>query len=839
MEKRALFDTGLLFLLGILTGLLPSLRDRALFVGTAAFLLAAVILPASKYKGKRKRRLCLLFFILAFAFFAGLLRSGLCLEEERQVLCNAEEISGLRIRGKVEKKTKKTGYMELILKDCVTEKGDRLGHISLSSDRELPIGAQVIFSADQAEIRQQRNDGGFDEKTYLRSKGIFIKLKNPDFEEAAVPAFSPGEWLYRLRSRLSSFYLANLPGEEGGVLSAMALGDRAGMDTEVKDLFSAAGIAHLLAVSGLHISLVAMSLYKLLRKCRLSFAISFAGAVPGALFYALLTGFSVSGERALIMFTIYLFSQVAGEAYDMLTSLSVALLIILLKNPYAVYDTGFIFSFGAVFVVAAFAGPVTNAYDQLLRYRHRTIHGWEPSALERFSSALFSSAVVCFGTIPLVASFYYIIPTCQILLNALLIPLMSILLPTALLAGIFSLPLLLFPAHIIIYLYEWTAALSLKLPLARIVTGKPSLLRMALYYSCYYILIRLLLKFFQRLIAAENLADTRTAVRKLRRRYLPLALVLAALLLFDIRKIPARQFSFTMVDVGQGDGLYLSTPSGTQIFIDGGSSDENNLGKYTILPFLRSRGIDSIDYWFISHTDADHLNGACEAMEDGFRVKHLVFAEGVVKNENFEKLFRAAQGCGAGILYMKQGDVLADGKGKSLLSLTCLYAGDQELYPDDTNANCLALWLKYQDLSMPLWGDLGEEQEGLILEEAWAQKVIDGEMDTQAVKASASDTAGTGRQASSIPSAQGHIVCLKCNHHGSKGSNSEEFLDALHPSLALASAGKGNSYGHPNKETKERLSERDIPLYCTIECGEIDLTIEKGALQVRCPYRKN
>ncbi|MEE3481036.1 MAG: DNA internalization-related competence protein ComEC/Rec2 [Lachnospiraceae bacterium] len=824
MEKRALFDTGLLFLLGILTGLLPSFRDRALIIGTVVFLLAAVILPAAKQKGKRKRRLCLLFFVLILAFFAGLLRISSSLSRERLIKRNAGELSGLRIQGEVEKKTKKTGYIELVLKDCFTEKGSSLGRISMSSDREFPIGAAVIFTADEAEIRRQRNDGGFDERTYLRSKSIFLKLKNPDFEKVLVPAFSPGEWLYHLRSRISAFYTAYLPGEEGGVLSAMALGDKAGMDSEVKDLFSAAGIAHLLAVSGLHISLVAMSLYKLLRKCRLPFAVCFAGAVPGAFFYAELTGFTVSGERALIMFIIYLFSQVVGEAYDMLTSLAAALIIILLKNPFALYDAGFIFSFGAVFVVAAFAGPVTNAYEQLIRYRHRTIHGWEPSAKERLSSALFSSAVVCFGTIPLVASFYYIIPTYQILLNALLIPLMSILLPTALLGGFLSLPILLLPSHFIIYLYEWSAALSLKLPLARIVTGKPDLLRMALYYSCYYILIRLLLKMFQKLTAAENLADTRTAVHSLWAKYLPLAMAMAVFLLVGIRKVPSRKFSFTMVDVGQGDGLYLGTPSGTQIFIDGGSTDEKELGKYTILPFLRSRGIAAIDYWFISHTDADHLTGAVDAMEDGYRVKHLVFAEGVVKNENFEKLNRAAELSGTEILYMKKGDVLTDGKGKNLLTLTCLYAGDST-YEGDTNANCLALWLAYDDLSMPLWGDLGEEQEELILSDSDSGNYL-------------RQQAGTEDSSFSHKSGRG-ILCLKCNHHGSKGSNCEDFLDVLQPNLAIASAGEGNSYGHPNKETKERLSDRGIPLYCTIECGEIDLSMEDGSLQVRCPYRKS
>ncbi len=823
MEKRPLFDTGLLFLLGILFGLLPSLRNRALILGAAVLLLAAVIFPAGKYKGKRKRRLCLLFFILVFAFLSGFLRSALCLTREREIENTAEEISGLRIRGKVEKKTKKTGYTELILKDCSTEEGKYLGRVSLASDRELPPGSDVTFTADSAEIRRRRNDGGFDEKTYLQSKGIFVKLKNPDFEKVLLPAFSLGEQLYRLRSRLSAFYSAWLPGEEGGVLSAMALGDKAGMDAEVKDLFSAAGIAHLLAVSGLHISLVAMSLYKLLRKCSLPFAVCFAGAVPGALFYAELTGFSVSGERAFIMFTIYLFSQVAGEAYDMQTSLAAALLIILLKNPLAVYDSGFIFSFGAVFIVAAFAGPVTNAYNQLIRYRHRTVHGWEPSAPERLSSSLLSSAIVCFGTLPLVASIYYIVPTYQILLNVLLIPLMSILLPTALLAGALSLPALLLPAHIIIYLYEWTADLSLKLPLARIVTGKPSLLQTALYYSCYFVLTRLLLMLFEKLAKAEDLADTRTAARRLKKARLPLILALTCLLPLLIRNGPAKEFSFTMVDVGQGDGLYLGTPDGTQIFIDGGSSDEKNLGKYTILPFLRSRGISRIDYWFISHTDTDHLNGAVEAMNGGMRVKHLIFAEGVVKNDNFGSLISAAESCGAEISCMKKGDRLVCGK-KDPVTLSCLYAGSSD-YEGDTNANCLALWLDYRNLVMPLWGDLGEEQEELILSDPASGAFL-------------RQQTGTGGDGPSPEKRRG-IICLKCNHHGSKGSNSEEFLDALKPDLALASAGEGNSYGHPNKETKERLSERNIPLYCTIECGEIDLTMEDGRLLVNCPYGKS
>ncbi len=824
MEKRILFSAGLLFLLGDLFALLPAVSGGGAAAAAAFSLILAAFVSCFCFKGKRKRAAVLLLFVLIFSFPAGFFRGLLSLRQERGIEAFVGDREQFHIRGKVEKKTEKNGYIELCLKDCVSEEGEKLGRISLASDRELPIGTMTTFSVSKGKIRERRNDGGFDERTYLRSKGIFLKLRNPDFEKVAVPAFSFGEFFYGIRQRIAAFYERNLPGEEPSVLSAMVLGDKSGMDTEVKDLFSAAGIAHLLAVSGLHISLVAMSVYKLLRKLKLSFAVSAAGAIPAAFFYCQLTGASVSGMRAFLMFAIYLLSQVLGEEYDMLTAIGVAALIILLRNPLAVFDTGFVFSFGAVTVVAAAAGPVGTAFDQYLRYRHRTVHGWEPSLSERLASSVLSSAVVCFGTLPLVASVYYIVPTYQIFLNVLLIPLMSVLLPTALIAGITSLPFLLFPSHLIIWFYEFMADRSLKLPFSRIVTGKPSLFRIALYYLFFALLIKCLLLLFEALRRAEDRANTHPARKKAYLKYLPAACGLTVLLLLDIRTAPEKTFSFTMVDVGQGDGLYLSAPDGTQIFIDGGSTDEKNVGKYTLLPFLRSRGIGTVDYWFISHTDADHLNGAVEAMEDGMRVRHLVFAEGVVRNENFESLLAAASSCGAEISYMKKGDRLVCGK-KEPLVLSCLYAGSSD-YEGDTNANCLALWMEYENLAIPLWGDLGEEQEERILSDRWARSVVEG----------GAATIGTGGP---VSGKNGRIVALKCNHHGSKGSNCEDFLDALAPALALASAGEDNSYGHPNKETKERLADRDIPLYCTIECGEIDLAMEEGKVNVRCPYRKD
>lgn len=836
MGKRILASCALLFLSGMIFSFGSGFSARLPVILFSIFYILLTLFLRRRGEGRRlsffqgirrpsagrralMRKEGLLFILFCSSFLCGFLRGSLAGRQEQALRGRYGKQRSYVVAGQVfrrEDKEKTTAYY---LKNTEIQGAGPAGTILVYSKEDLPVGSEIILEGKRLDINRRRNEGGFDEASYLRAKEIFLKLAEEEVLSVKQPVFSPGRVLYEAREAVGAFYEAHLPGEESDVLKAMALGDKAGMQAEVKDLFAAAGVAHLLAVSGLHISVIAMGLYKLCRKCSFSFLLSFVISVPAAVLYAAFTGFSVSAVRALIMFTIYLFSQVLGKVYDMVTSATVAAILIFSFRPFAIFDSGAIFSFGAVLAVALAAGPLKTAYDDLVRARHREIRGFEASLPEKLLSSLISSAAVVFGTLPLAASMSYTVPTWQIFLNVLLIPLMSILLPFALAAGALRAPFFLLVPHVIIYFYEWAADASLKLPFSTITTGEPGPVRIVLYLSIYAFSVHLFKKFLLKMKDLQDLAHPRPVEKRLRRRTLPALFALCLLSGLVLKRLPPKEAEFVMLDVGQGDGLYVGTNAGTRIMIDGGSSDENNVGTYTLLPFLRSRGISSVDYWFISHTDNDHLSGCLEALEKGYPVKRLLFAKYVVQNDNFSALTRAAKENGTEVVYMDRRDRLNMGSER----ITCLYAGlpaNLEGTDPDPNKNCMALLYeaaptgKGEAFSVLLTGDISADEEEIILNDPWAMGLLSRNNITS--------------------------FCLKAAHHGSNGSNCEDFLQTLSPDLSLCSAGEGNRYGHPGKETVFRMKEASIPFYCTIETGEMRLRRGKdGKVVLQAPFRKD
>ncbi len=133
----------------------------------------------------------------------------------------------------------------------------------------------------------------------------------------------------------------------------------------------------------------------------------------------------------------------------------------------------------------------------------------------------------------------------------------------------------------------------------------------------------------------------------------------------------------TVLDVGQGDGIYLHTDSGYDIFIDGGSTNVQSVGKYRILPYLKSNGVNEIDYWFVSHTDLDHISGLLEIFDEGYRIRNLVLFRGMMRDESYEKLVSLAKEHGTEICMMSRKDALFSGNAKITAISPGYHAGDE------------------------------------------------------------------------------------------------------------------------------------------------------------------
>lgn len=245
-----------------------------------------------------------------------------------------------------------------------------------------------------------------------------------------------------------------------------------------------------------------------------------------------------------------------------------------------------------------------------------------------------------------------------------------------------------------------------------------------------------------------------------------------------------------VLDVGQGDGIYIASEKGGRFFVDGGSVDIAEVGRYRILPFLKSQGDGRIDYWFVSHCDADHISGLAEILEADYPVGHLVFSEYVVRDEAFETLKELAKRKGCQILFLKKGEIITDG------SLGFRVLGPQkEHVTKDRNGDSLVLLLEAGEFRGLLTGDIGKE------EETWIADC-------------------------------GEIDWYKAAHHGSKESNSEELLERIRPGIATISCGIGNFYGHPGAEAVEHMRDAGAGIYRTDQCGQITIAPGKEGIVI-------
>ena len=691
----------------------------------------------------------------------------------------------------IQKEIKNDYYLYSVDDATVYTDNGKLHHTSFvfkTDSFSIPINSKLNISGSVKHFSKARNDGAFDMEKHYFSKGLFFELENVEVKSCSKDGLGIYEGLQAIRAKIIAIYNRYLPGEEAGFLSSVVLGDRGGLENELKDLFQRVGVAHVLAVSGLHVSVICMFIYRFLRRRRFGFAKS--GALSGvvAVLYGIITGGSVSSVRAIGMFIIFLIAEVLGECYDMLTAMAVMAFALLIPNPLYITNSSFIFSFGAVLVIWFIALPMVECYRGIITTKSKL--------LNKMISGFVFAVGIFVGMVPVTTAFFNQIPIYSILLNLLILPLMPLLLGLGLIAGIVGLifpvvaEYLLLACHYIIYFYEWLSSLVSKLPGAVTIVGHRSVVAIVVYYLVLFVVLYFLKNLFSAFEGKE------CGGKSIRRKGILLGI--SVILCVAIFIMPRKgDFEIDFLDVGQGDGIYINSGDGVRFFIDGGSSSNQDVGVYTILPFLKYKGANAIDYWFISHTDNDHVSGMVELLEDGYNIKNIVFTKYIPEDENLSRIKELAKEQGTNILYMNLNDRI----GSKHLRFRCVYpmkgAGDGQDCDVDVNDYCLALVMEYDsnldkkvDYKAFFGGDLSMEQEAAIVE----SKLV------------------------------GKVDLLKVNHHGSRFSSDGGFLAALSPENAVISCAKKNMYGHPSPEAVTRIEDANIKIFYTMDCGRIQVT---------------
>ena len=663
-----------------------------------------------------------------------------------------------------------------ILSDCYIKFGENTLSCNdimvYTSKDQFQIGQIHKITGKVNMLSKARNEGNFDSQVYYQSLKIDFAV---DEETSTCVGIGRGSWssfLFAFKEKISNVYTECLSEKAAGFYQAMVLGDKMNLDESLKDLFLFGGISHILAISGLHVSILGRGIYQILRRGGIGFGIAGIFGSFLLVFYCVMVGSSTSTVRAVGMMLLFFLAQWIGRSYDMLNALGGMVLFLLWENPFLIENTGFWFSVTALLGVG-FVGK---------------------------KNGFWTSLGITLTTLPVTALSYYEIPIYSPLVNFVVLPILTPIFSLAVIGGVIGcwLPseivtFLLQPCEWLLGFYEWVCQTVAKLPWASVICGKPQVWQVVLYYVLLFTGVWMLKYMkekntendFENNSKQSNQKQNKCETRKvaIHRRLIMGGIVFACLLCIFWPKSKAFEISF--LDVGQGDGIYISAGDGSTYFIDGGSSSVSGVGAYRILPFLKSKGVKSIDYWFVSHGDSDHVSGLYEILESGYKVEHIVLSERCSNDDLYDNLRYAARDSGTKIVYMGVGDKICSED----MEFTCvgpLVESGAEMI-EDRNDSSLVLLLDHKDFRAIFAGDISTEVENALCESG---SLCD-------------------------------VDLVKANHHGSNYSNGELWFEVIRPEYIVVSCGKNNIYGHPGAKAIARMEACGAEIFYTMENGQI------------------
>lgn len=710
--------------------------------------------------------------------------------EEAEYNKQGEQEKEVLVEGQVYKKSNTSDNQILYLKNnSITYQDQTFFESKIiiydNSFINIPIGKTIRLYTTVQRFQQARNPGNFDQREHYAKQRIYGYGYLDKISDVAGKENFFLEKLYQFRQSWKTALQQQLGEKNGTILSAMLLAEKAELDSDIKELYQKNGISHILAISGLHISFIGMGIYQVLRK-RMGVSYGVSGLISVLILggYVLMIGLSVSVFRAFVMLLLRIGADVSGRVYDVLTAVLLSAGMLAVYQPLLLLDAAFWMSHGAIVGIVAVL-PKMKAIAIGPRKKSKI---WE---------GILSSLSINLTLLPILLHFYYEISTYSVFLNVMVIPLMSVILSCGMFGSLlmgkipFMGEFLLEICGFILSLYEAACAFCNRLPLRCAVFGKPERWQMIVYYG---VLIFWLCR--KRVDAKQNGLKH-------------FCLLLLASLLFV--KIPDGKLHITMLDVGQGDCIYIEGPSGKNYLVDGGSSDVKQIGKYRIEPYLKSQGVGHLDYVFVSHGDIDHCNGIMEMLgrqDMGVKIRNLVLPANYGNDEYLAELAKRALEQGVEVLCMGAGQEIVEGA----LVIRCIQPAesvvvDEKYRPRQEslsgNAGSMVLSLEFDVFRMLFTGDVEGEGEEQLVKNLEADK--ENEWDSYDV--------------------------LKVSHHGSKNSSTEAFLKQVYPKLALISAGGENRYGHPHRETLERLNDVNCRVLETAKCGAVMLTVD-GEIKV-------
>ncbi|MGL4800548.1 MAG: DNA internalization-related competence protein ComEC/Rec2 [Cellulosilyticaceae bacterium] len=630
--------------------------------------------------------------------------------------------------------------------------------VRIGSQGEYEVGDVIqVYGVPKAPAPQM-NPSDMDYCLYLKGERVWAEV-----QATKIVPYGKGRNIPALaRKALEQQIDKVFAGKDQGVVTSLLVGVDDGMPEDVREMYNRLGIGHVLAVSGLHIGLIFGGAWWLLKGIVPAYKKRAVYSLGVIWLYALLVGFNTSVVRACIVLTIIYIGRVLWEEEDLLISLAIAALVLLSGAPYQLFQVGFQLSF------VAYLGIILVME---MSRRCKIVYGKSPRKHPMFFACL-SQGVLTWVLLPVLSWHFFEVPVLGNLLNFVVIPLYSLLLPLCL--GVVALSMIALPVAQWLGLgISWViqgmhvmGELCLELPLATWITGKPSLMTIVCYYGLGIVGI---LYFFQ-----------------WKHRKLSMAVWgICAVMIMAPKVLEQPLLEVTHLYVGQGDGAIIITPTKKAILIDGGP-----VGKEKVMAkYLKYRGIREVESVIVSHGHEDHIGGIIGLVEEGIPIKRMMMPEMVIEKEWQQQLQALCQKEEIPYITLDGNEQMTvDG-----VRIQCFLAGDQVAESNDRSAVCLVQYGAYKQL---FTGDMTQRIEEKVVED--------------------------------LP----EVTALKVAHHGSKTSSSQKFLDHMAPNYGIISSGINNRYNHPNPQVMDRLEQKGVQALRTDTQGAISFVTDGTRLKV-------
>jgi competence protein ComEC len=648
----------------------------------------------------------------------------------------------------------------------------------------------------------------FDYKGYLAHQGIYTTVYFPQIEVTdSRQGFPPLAWIYSLRSRLSSNLSQLLPEPQASLAQGIILGIRSNIPDSLSADFSRSGTAHVLAISGLHLSILAgillsISIWIFGRRHHIYIWLT----LSILWFYVMLTGMHPPAIRGAIMASIFLAAELFGRQRNSIAALILAAAIMVGINPYILGDASFQLSFLAMTGLIFFTPALQNTGKRLI-----TATLGEEGTVVSLAGIFIDILSATFGAMiavwPVIAYYFGIFSLVGPLATLLVLPIIPAAIVTGSLAAVTG--LLLMP---VAWLISWLAWFSLSY-IMLVVNGLANLPLSALEFSSFSPV--LIWSYYAALAVVIWLCHYRKRLLPLLPKLtsfprpevkmhfslpgkIPLMIILPLLAIgaaYTAATMPDDNLHVTFLDVGEGDAILIQ--KGTQqILVDGGPSPQAvNLCLSEHIPFWDR----TIELMVLTHSHADHLTGLVAAAQN-YKVEQVLSPREDYDSPLYQewqslimtndiKLTKAVAGQ---TIDLDEGTVL-----EVLNPQSDRITGTAS----DVDNNSVVLRLTFGDISFLLTGDIMEESE---------RALIYGRADLG-------------------------CTLLKVAHHSSDTSSCPEFLSVTNPQVAVISAGEGNKFGHPNPEVLNRLNSlvNSDYIYRTDEDGTIEFVTDGKRLWVK------